>query len=454
MASALALDLGSTGIKAGSLTASGELVVLGKRPAPPLMGEGVVREGDPEAYRMAATELLHLAQLTAPNAPIGIASQRSSFLLWEAASGQPVTPMISWQDRRAEPWCRARSRSAGRWPGLTGLVLSPHYAGPKLATLLKAEPALRRGLVAGELLFGTLETYLIWNWTGGRVHHTDLSMAARTMMVALGAGEWDGGLLKSFGVPKTGLPVIGPSIGLNIPVGEGRIGATLADQAAAMLALPEDAALINLGTGGFVLLPGGTRRKSPPGYLAGPLWGSRHNGIRPEKMGLEGTINGIGPALEAVRGVAGEGAVDLFPGLFCLPDGSGIGAPHWRPEMGTIWSDGVPRDGRYRVMLEGIVFRVWEIVSGMAPHKRPRQLIVAGGIANEPFVAPALAACSGLAVERLIEPEATLIGAARMAVHGSGPAVHRIATQPVSPLGDYLPQKYRRWRRWLGRVLG
>ncbi len=455
MATALALDLGSTGIKAGSLTDTGELVVLGKRPAPPLTGTGLIREGDPEAYRDAATELLNLAQLTAPTAPIGIASQRSSFLLWEAASGQPVTPMISWQDRRAEAWCAAHARSAERWPKRTGLVLSPHYVGPKLATLLAADPALKRGLVAGELLFGTLETYLIWSWSGGRVHHTDLSMAARTMLVAHGGGAWDRGLLKAFGIPRTGLPHIGPSVGLSIAVGTGHVAATLSDQAAAVLSLPEGAALVNLGTGGFVLLPGGPRRQPPTGFLAGPLWGDGMAGnIRPQKMGLEGTINGIGPALEAVRGEAGDGTADLYPNHFCLPDASGIGAPHWRADMGTVWTDDLPTDGRYRVMLEGIVFRVWEMVSAMAPKHRPARLMVAGGIANEPFVAPALAACSGIAVERLLEPEATLVGAAMMAARPAGPSMKPIATEPVAPLGDYLPKKYRRWRRWLAGVMG
>jgi glycerol kinase len=365
---------------------------------------------------------------------------------------------VSWQDRRAEPWCAAQAGRARGLAAATGLVLSPHYAGPKLAFMLAAEPALALGMAAGELLFGTLDSYLIWTWSGGRVHRVDLSMAARTMLVPFGGADWGGDLLETFGVPRAALPAIGPSAA-PIDLGDGiRLAATVADQAAGMLALSAgpDTALVNLGTGGFVLLPVGARKRAPTGFLAGPLTGiATDGGVCPGTLALEGTINGIGPALEGL----GEGPTELAdadpaPDAFCLPDSTGVGAPHWRAAPPRRWSEAgtmLPDDVRRRVFLEGVVFRVREIVEGMAPRRRPHTLVLAGGMAEEPFIGPALAACTGLAVARLVEPEATLMGAARLA---AGLPAGGAETVPVAPAGGaYLADKYGRWRAWMRAVL-
>jgi len=453
---ALALDLGTSRIKAGALTGNEKLVVLESRPAPQVSGSGWIRESDPEAYLKTASDVLRHVHDNTPELPIGLATQRSTFLLWESSTGKPVTPLISWQDRRAEPWCAARTEPATYWHDLTGLVLSAHYVGPKLATLLDNDSRLRRKMERGELLFGTLDTYLIWRWTGGRVYQTDLTMAARTLMVALGGEAWDDGLLQTFGIPKTGLPNIGASRGLDIALAGGRrIRAMLADQTAGLMALPldQDSALVNLGTGGFVLLPTANPRIVPGEYLVSPLFGLESSDLSTvEMVVLEGTINGIGPVLESVKGEAGTLAEDRFPDAFCLPDAAGTGAPHWRSELGPVWSRNLPQEARYRIMLEGIVFRVNEIITGMTGKNRPGNLILAGGIAaDEPLLGPALAACSGIPVERLLEPEASLMGAARIA---AGLPPGGAQSEPVVfEGGDYLADKYLRWRKWLEGVL-
>jgi len=350
------------------LTGDERLVVLESEPVPPVSGAGLIRESDPDAYLKTASDVLRYAQDKVPELPIGLATQRSSFLLWESATGESVTPLISWQDRRAKSWCAARPEPSTYWHDLTGLVLSAHYAGPKLASLLDNDSTLRRKMECGELLFGTLDTYLIWHWTDGRVYQTDLTMAARTLMVALGGEAWDDGLLHTFGIPKTGLPSIGSSRGLDIALAGGRIRAMLADQTAGLLTLPldQDNALVNLGTGGFVLLPTANPHIVPGEYLVSPLFGiaspERSSG---EMVVLEGTINGIGPVLESLKGEAGTLAEDRFPNGFCLPDAAGTGAPHWRSDLGPIWSPGLPEEARYRIMLEGIVFRINEIITGM-----------------------------------------------------------------------------------------
>lgn len=447
---ALALDLGSTRIKAARLGPGGVLTQAGERPAPPLAGTGEVREGDAGAYAAAALDLFRAA--ARPGIPWGIACQRSSFLLWEAATGRPVTPLVSWQDRRAEAWCRVHAAIGPDVTRRTGLVLSAHYAGPKLATLLADDPDLRGGLAGGRLRFGTLETYLLWRLTDGAVHHTDLSMAARTLLLDLDAGDWSPDLLKTFGVPRAGLPAVGDTAGLRLKLPDGaRVTATVADQAAATLAaLGGDPghALVNLGTGGFVLRPMARRTDAPARYLCGPLCRDA-GGTR---WAAEGTINGIGPAVG--RGETAVPDADPAPDALCVPDTAGIGAPHWRADRGPVENAAfaalAPADRR-RGVLEGIVFRVCAIVEDLARAAPITGLVVAGGLAAQPFLAPALAACSGLPAFRLREAEATLLGAACLAAGAPPPPP---ALDPVAPQGAYLRAKFGRWKRWRGEVLG
>lgn len=449
MSGSLALDLGSTRIKAGVLAPDGALTPAGERAAPPLTGTGEIREGDAEAYLAAAIDLLRSA--TRPNTPWGIASQRSSFVLWEAATGRAVTPLISWQDRRAEAWCRAHDAVEPEVSRRTGLVLSPHYAGPKLAALLADDPDLRGGLAGGRLRFGTLETFLLGRLTGGAAHHTDLSMAARTLLVDLDSGDWSPDLLKTFGVPRAGLPAVDDTRGLALALPEGTtVTATVADQAAATwaaLAGDPGHALVNLGTGGFVLRPVARRGDVPARYLCGPLLRDA-GGVR---WAGEGTINGIGPAVGS--GSTPIPDADPAPEALCIPDTAGIGAPHWRADLGPVENTAFaalnPTDRR-RGVLEGIVFRVCAIVEDLAATTPVTGLVVAGGLASQPFLAPALAACSGLPAFRLREAEATLLGAACLAAGTPPPPP---ALDPVPPQGEYLKEKFGRWKAWRDGVL-
>jgi len=177
-ARALALDLGTTRIKLGELRANGELRVIGTRDSPRVAGAGLVRESDAARWLNAVRELL--AGAGGGGMPLGLSSQRSSFLLWRRADGHPLTPLISWQDRRAQDWCDRHPHLEPVIARRAGLRLSPHYAGPKLASLLEQRPDWRGGLAGGETLFGTLDTWVAWSLSARREHVTDLSMAART----------------------------------------------------------------------------------------------------------------------------------------------------------------------------------------------------------------------------------------------------------------------------------
>jgi len=447
--SSLALDLGTSQIKAAVHGPDG-LGLVTSLPAPALSGGGLFREGNAEHYFEVADELLRTLEVSVDaSVPLGVASQRSSFLLWDRSSGNPLTPLISWQDRRAESWCRKHGEWNEGIVALTGLPLSPHYAGPKLAVLLERNGELRRMARAGECLFGTLETYLVWRWTRGAVHETDLSMAARTLMVSLRTADWSNDLLERFGIPEPILPRIARTFPRNVSTPRGRrVAVTVADQAAAAMAVVgENEVLVNLGTGGFVVCPCGVEFRAIPRYLCGPLF----LGERGATYAMEGTINGIGPALQQV----GSGAdsfprQDPTPDAFCLPDSSGVGSPHWKAGVPMTFSrHDLPPADRSRVFLEGVGFRVREILEDLESHTGRRHVLVSGGMMRETSAATALAGCLGRSIRVVDVMDATLLGAARLAA-GLPPYSSPSAREVVAAEeGRYLFEKFGRWREWV-----
>lgn len=460
MAIALALDLGTSLVKAGVLNEDGRLEGIVNQPAPKLGGADPFRESDAEEYLAVAERVLaDCIARAGKDLPLGLTSQRSSFLLWERKTRKPVTPLISWQDRRAMAWCEQNRDFEPRIKALTGLPLSAHYAGPKLAAQLQETPELRERLGSGELLFGTLECYLIWCWSLPATHATDLTMAARTLLADPQAGHWAAPLLEFFDVPAAALPTILPTRGFEIQLRNGlRLRATIADQAAGALEVfgnHQDTALVNLGTGGFVLRPTGKRFRPSRRYLAGPIFGGKPGQAL---FAAEGTIHGAGPAVAAF----GPGPTDLLasdpsPLGFCLPDVNGVGSPYWLPDVGQEFSkagEGQTARGKRRLVLEGILFRVRQVLEGLCDGDVPGRIILSGGLSKEPFVAAGLAACLEAPIELLEEPEATLLGAARLAA-GQNPCVEA-ETQIVVPgrQGAYLPSKYESWKEWVQDLLG
>jgi len=448
----VALDLGSTRVKAARLGADGALRGLAEEPSPPLSGEDPIREADPEAYRLAAERVL--ARTGARDLPLGIASQRSSFLLWDPETGGAVTPLVSWQDRRAEAWCRERPELAETVRARTGLLLSPHYVGPKVAAMTAANPALRRRVEAGELLLGTLETWLVWKWTKGAVHRTDPTMAARTLLYDLDAGDWSDELLGAFGVPQEILPRIGPTAGSRTELPWGALAATVADQAAGLAAAAGDAAdvaLVAFGTGCFVLRPTGERILRRDGYLTGPVLAAAGRATR---WALEGTINGGGAVAD--RQASGPTELpdgDPAPDAFCLPDSAGVGAPYWDAAGGyrlSAAAERLPAAGKRRVVLEGLLFRVREILDGVFAGAAPARVLLVGGLARDPFVPAGLAVCLGRGVEVLDQPEGGLVGAARLAAGRSESDARGRVVEPGR--AEWLGGKYEWWRAWMAET--
>jgi glycerol kinase len=453
------LDLGSTRIKAGALDEAGMLERVTSEFCPPLSGEGLVREGRAEDYLAAAEAVLSQARKGfSKELPFGVASQRSSLLLWDAA-GEPLTPLISWQDRRATDWCRRNAHLSSFLSERTGLRLSPHYLGPKLAAILEADASFRRMAERGELLAGTLETYLVWKWSAGEVHRTDPTMAGRTLLFDVHENNFTDDLLDVFTVPRRILPSILPTVGAESVLPRlGTVRATIADQASGVYAVAgerEDVCLVTFGTGTFVLHPTGTRVVRPDGYLAGPRLAAFDEPVR---FAAEGVINGGGATADAfAKGPTELSATDPAPDAFCVPDAAGLGAPHWRPELSVVLSQAaqsLDAAGKRRAVLEGLLFRVREIVDDLDPDGCC-EVIATGGLSREPFVAHALGAVLGRAVFRADEPEASLLGAARLAAgwrsESGSPALTRVA--PDRTRGAYLPRKYERWKEWLASML-
>ncbi|MCZ6779509.1 MAG: FGGY family carbohydrate kinase, partial [Acidobacteria bacterium] len=446
---------------AGILGENGFLEEIVSRPAPPVTGKGRDWGSKAAEYRNAAEALLNnLLGNRHETVRLGITSQRSSFLLWEKKTGTPVTPLISWRDRSALAWCGRRRSIEASIRKATGLPLFPQYAGPKLAVLLRRQPKLRRGLERGTLLFGTLETYLIWCWSPDRAHETDLTMAARTVMADPKACTWLEDLLDTFNVPGRALPRIVDTGGRSLPLGGNRVlGASIADQASvAQLLLGDDSsrALVNAGSGAFILRSTGPEMQHQKGYLSGPIrWGPEGGG---NVYALEGAINGA--AITVDRFGAGPTELpskDPVPEAFCLPDQAGIGSPYLLPARSLSFSKEVlslADEEKRRIVLEGIVFRTRQNLEGLFPGSPPDQVFLSGGLSREPFLAPALAACLGRPVSLLEELEGTLLGVARLAADSDrrwkAPPAREI---DPGPAGAYLAWKFRRWKAWVSRRL-
>jgi glycerol kinase len=491
MIAAVALDLGTTSIKAGLLSHDGTLGSIVTRPAPAIAADGGRYESDASAYAMAAEEVLaaclaqtevrprhggaqpsgagagasHFLPQTADfvgnvsevRPPLGLCSQRSSFLIWERAGGKPVTPLISWQDDRGAESCAALREHEEFIRGLSGLPLTPYYLAPKLRVLLREHPSWRERLLRGEWLLGTLDTFLIWRWTGGTEHLTDVSMAARTLLMDVHTQQWSPLLCELFDIPLQVLPQIRPSAAMGLRLGNGlTLQASVGDQSAALvasLAAGQPEALVNLGTGGFVIchLPGG--RSAPAGYLQTLVWQDSAHRVH---LAAEGTLNSIAAALapypvEACR-VEELGSDDIF----CLAEPSGLGAPYFRGDLGVRFSaptEHLPPQRIALLLQEGIVFRVARILEDFQREFGIARACLSGGLSSLPCLQQGIAQCVPLGAFRLLQTDASLMGAAQLAAGMASDNMRKVEPIEVTASRRKLAEKYRRWKAWLDGLL-
>jgi glycerol kinase len=376
---------------------------------------------------------------------IGLTNQRETSLVWDRATGAPLHNAIVWQDRRTAARCAALKKSwAAKISAKTGLLLDPYFSATKLEWLLAHVKGLKARARYGEVAFGTIDSWLIWNLTKGEVHATDVTNASRTMLFNLHTLEWDSALLKLFGVPRAMLPEVRDSCGdfgvTNLFGAPIPILGVAGDQQAASIGqacfAPGDIKS-TYGTGCFVLVNNGAAiPKSKNRLLATALY--RKGGT--VLFALEGSIFIAGAVVQWLRDAAGmidsaEGiealAAEAAPaeGLYFVPAFTGLGAPYWDPKArGSI--TGLTRDmGRReiaRAALDAVCYQTRDLLEAMAGDaksaglRKLRTLKVDGGMVRNDWFCQRLADLTGLTVERPRVTETTALGAAYLAGLGAG----------------------------------
>jgi glycerol kinase len=378
-------------------------------------------------------------------AAVGITNQRETTIIWERATGRPIHNAIVWQDRRTAEHCR-RLEAEGlgeRVQRTTGLLLDPYFSASKIAWLLDNIPGARKAAEQGALAFGTVDSFLLWRLTGGRVHATDLTNASRTLLLDIHRLDWDEALLAAFRVPRAILPALRANDAAFGEIEARHVGAALpvtgmaGDQQAAAFGqacLTPGMIKATYGTGAFILLnSGGEALRSRHRLLSTIAY---RLGDAPPLYALEGSIFVAGAALQWLRDKLGliasatesEALARSLPdnrGVYLVPAFTGLGAPQWRPEARAAIS-GLTRDsGRaeiVRAALEAVAYQTHDLMRAMAEDgaARPTALRVDGGMVANDWLLQFLADILDLPVARPVVAETTALGAAYLAGLGAG----------------------------------
>ena len=456
----IVLDLGTTAIKAAIFSDTQQLDKIYSLSAPPITIDLGSYTSDAMAYQAIVDELMEKClQRCAKQPRLGLCYQRSSFLFWNSHNGLPVTPLISWQDNRGETSCKDLQGHNAQIRRLTGLPLTGYYFAPKVRTMLQQQPELLQGLLNKQLRVGTLDSFLIWHWTAGKHCLTDASMAARTQLMDINIGTWSKALSNIFNIPLQVLADIYPSNGFNLPLNNGAVlGASVADQSAALLAsICNDGseALVNLGTGGFVIaykpvLTGADNSN----YLNTLVY---QDGDKETYMAIEGTLNSITEALKPYpfENCKIEGLAEIND-IYCLAEPSGIGAPFFRADIGLEFSqatDNLTGQQIAGLLLEAIIFRVALIVEDFNQNSQISKIYLSGGLSALPCLQQGIALCSPAPVFKLLQQHSGLMGVAILTnnltpVFGRSSEAILLANKHLE-----LIEKYQRWKIWFKKRL-
>lgn len=440
----LALDQGTTSSRALGVSLSGEVAAMAQAPFAQIFPQSGWVEHDPEEiWRTQMATAREVIDRLGPSAfaAIGLANQRETVVVWDRATGAPVHNAIVWQDRRTAPATDALRR-AGWGPRIaerTGLVLDPYFSASKIAFILDATPGARERAARGELAAGTIDCFLIWRLTGGRVHATDATNASRTSLYDIRTGRWDEELCDLFRVPRALLPEMRESaddFGVAHELLPGvRITGVAGDQQAALVGqacLSPGEVKSTYGTGAFLVLNTGNRLVSSTAGLLGAI-AYRVKGVT--TYALEGSILSAGSTIQWLRdnlglirdgAEAGELALSIpdTGGVHLAPAFAGLGAPRWDPDArGAILGlqRGTTRAQIARAALESVAFQTAELLAAMdADGVRPQRLKVDGGMTANTFLMQFMADVLGIEVQRPAITETTAFGAAMLAAVGSG----------------------------------
>lgn len=452
----LALDQGTTSSRAIVFDREGRILGVGQRPFEQLFPQPGWVEHRPDdiwnsqigAVRDVLTELGIGPEKIAA---LGITNQRETTLVWNRTTGRPVYNAIVWQCRRTAARCDGL-RASGKAEEIrekTGLVVDAYFSASKVEWILDTVSGARAAAEAGELAFGTVDTWLLWNLTGGKIHATDVSNASRTMLCDIRRADWDDDLLTVFSIPKSLLPEIRPSsgdFGETDPAlfgGPIRISGVAGDQQAALfgqMCTEPGMAKNTYGTGCFMLLNTGTRSCSSKNSLLTTIaW---KLGERPVEYALEGSVFIAGAAVQWLRDglqIIGDAAetealatsVPDSGGVSFVPAFVGLGAPYWDPHargLITGLTRGTTRAHIVRAALEAIAYQSRDVVEAMIADANEvfdgdfslRELRVDGGAAANDFLMKFQADALGVPVVRPTVTETTAAGAAYLAGLGVG----------------------------------
>jgi glycerol kinase len=318
-------------------------------------------------------------------AAIGITNQRETTVLWERATGRPLANAIVWQDRRTAPLCDELRAAglAGLFASRTGLIIDAYFSGTKLKWLLDHIPGARARAANGELAFGTIDSWLVWNLSGGRAHVTDASNASRTLLFDIHTGDWDDELLRLLDIPREVLPRVVPSSGVCAEATIGAVGIPIAgiagDQQAALFGQACHApglAKNTYGTGCFLLLNTGKKAVASTNNLLTTV-GWERDGLR--DYALEGSVfiggavvqwlrDGLGIIRSAADIEALAASVPDNGGVYLVPAFAGLGAPHWDAyARGSMFglTRGATAGHIARAALEAIAFQSADVLAAM-----------------------------------------------------------------------------------------
>ena len=437
----LALDQGTTSTRAMLFDRRGNVVAKAQQEFPQFFPADGWVEHDAEDIWDSAVAVIRRAMdragISASGiAALGITNQRETTLLWERATGRPIHRAIVWQDRRTADICRAhREDGAGLVRERSGLLIDPYFSATKIAWLLDNVEGARARAERGELAFGTIDTFLLWRLTGGRVHATDATNASRTLLFDIHRQAWDDDLLHLFRVPAAVLPEVRDSaadFGTTLPElfgGAIAIGGIAGDQQAATVGqacFETGMAKSTYGTGCFMIAnTGGEVARSRAGLLSTVAY---RLGGKPT-YGLEGSIFVAGAAVQwlrdALRLIGNAAETEMLAtqagedGVYLVPAFTGLGAPHWDPHargalLGLTRDTGIAQIAR--AALDAVCHQTHDLVRAMAADGAPQQVLrVDGGMTANRWFLQRLADLTGLAVERPALEESSALGAACLA---------------------------------------
>src|SRR6202051_831865 len=448
----LAIDQGTTSTRAIVFDATGRPLASAQKELPQIFPQAGWVEHDPEEIWSATVEVcrgaLAKARLDARVlAGIGITNQRETTVVWDRATGKAVHNAIVWQDRRTADIC-ARLKSEGHEPAIsakTGLIIDPYFSGTKVAWILDHVPGARARAERGELMFGTVDCYLLWRLTGGKVHATDATNASRTLLFNIHTGAWDDELLKILRVPRSMLPEVKDSsaaFGESLPelFGGGiKISGIAGDQQAATIGqacFSPGMMKSTYGTGCFALLnTGATPVKSNNKLLttiAYQLAGKR-------TYALEGSIFVAGSSVQWLRdglGIIKQAAEtrpladksDSTQSVYLVPAFVGLGAPYWNPRVrGALF--GLTRHTGPQALahaaLESVCYQTYDLWAAMRadwPDAKAANIVlrVDGGMTASDWTMQRLADLLDAPVDRPMIQETTALGAAYLAGLSAG----------------------------------